>query len=108
LAGFKVLDDIFAAPFEGRGTPYGEGGLPYGVSNPVRRAEGGSVGAPVPIVAAGGEYAAHPAKVLALAQHLGGPEATLDDGHRILDQFVTQYRAKTIKTLKGLPGPRKD
>jgi hypothetical protein len=32
----------------------------------------------------------------------------MEDGHRMLDEFVKQYRQKTIKTLKALPGPKKD
>lgn len=56
---------------------------------------------PVEIVAAGGEYVISPA----VAMTLGGEKG---DGHAILDDFVTQYRAKTIKTLKTLPGPKKN
>jgi hypothetical protein len=33
---------------------------------------------------------------------------SLDDGHKILDEFVKQQRSKTVKTLKKLPGPKKD
>lgn len=32
---------------------------------------------------------------------------SLETGHKALDEFVKAYRAKTIKNLKGLPGPAK-
>ena len=56
----------------------------------------------VPIVAAGGEYVIPPEDVV----HIGGGD--LDHGHKILDAFVKKMRQKTIKTLQGLPGPKKD
>jgi hypothetical protein len=56
----------------------------------------------VPIVAAGGEYVVSPDEVT----HIGG--GSLDDGHKILDAFVKKMRKKTIRTLQGLPGPKKD
>jgi hypothetical protein len=55
---------------------------------------------PVPVVVAGGEFILTPAEV----ENIGG--GSMEDGHRILDEFVKMYRAKTIKTLKGLPGPK--
>ena len=64
-------------------------------------ARGGSTDA-VPIVAAGGEYVIPPEDVM----HLGNGD--LDHGHKILDAFVKKMREKTIKTLQGLPGPKKD
>lgn len=54
------------------------------------------------IVAAGGEYVISPASVM----QIGGGD--LEAGHRVLDDFVKQYRAKTIQTLKKLPGPKRD
>lgn len=59
-------------------------------------------GNPVPIVAAGGEYVIPPIAVL----HFGGGD--MDRGHKALDEWVKSERAKTIKTLKSLPGPKKD
>lgn len=100
LAGFKVAKSIFSAPFYGDGAPYQQSNqLPYGADEP-RKAAGGA--ATVPIVAAGGEYVVHPRDV----QWLG--KGSLDDGHKILDHFVKQFRAKTIKTLESLPGPKRD
>jgi len=93
VAGFKIAKDIFdQGPL-----PYGQSGLPYGVSTP-HRATGGAV----PIVAAGGEYVIPPDQVTRIGQ------GSLDDGHKILDNFVKKYRKKTIKTLSTLPGPAKD
>jgi len=102
MAGFKSARRIFG------GTPYGQKGGMYGQSSSgpygsdiQGRATGGEVNT-VPIVAAGGEYVIHPQDVL----HIGGGD--LDRGHRILDAFVKKMRAKTIKTLQKLPGPKKD
>jgi hypothetical protein len=120
MAGFKVAKDIFGQsfygekkagsgkPYGGSGSPYGGDGMPYGGGDdmpygvtPPHKAEGGQT-ATVPIVAAGGEFVIPPEDVV----HLGGGD--LDHGHQILDEFVKKYRAKTIKTLKALPGPKKD
>ena len=102
MAGYKVAKSIFTAPSYVGGTPYGESGLPYGVPNSVHKADGGSINKPTPLVAAGGEYVIHPRDVI---WHGRG---SLDDGHKILDEFVKQYRAKLVKTLKNLPGPKRD
>lgn len=118
-AGFKVAKSIFSSPFynapkAGAGAPYGQSGEPYGAEGdqpytddvlpydaPMPgKAAGGS--ATVPIVAAGGEYVIHPEDVVRLGKGL------LDDGHRILDEFVKRFRQKTIKTLENLPGPKTD
>jgi len=75
-----------------------KGGAPKG------KAEGGAAtaGEPVPIVAAGGEYVIHPDAII----NIGGGD--MDRGHRELDAFVKASRAKTVKTLQKLPGPKKD
>jgi hypothetical protein len=57
---------------------------------------------PVAIVAAGGEYVISPQDVTRIGR------GSMDDGHRVLDEFVKQMRAKTVATLKKLPGPKKD
>ena len=105
MAGFKVAKDIFSQSFygtpkAGAGMPYGGEGLPYGMTAP-HKAAGGGTGT-VPIVAAGGEYVIPPEDVVQIGN------GDLDYGHQILDEFVKRYRAKTIKTLKALPGPKKD
>jgi len=56
----------------------------------------------VPIDIAGGEYVFTPQAVYALGR------GDMDYGHDMLDGFVRQVRAKTIKTLKNLPGPKVD
>lgn len=101
-AGFKVAKSIFgsSAPYGMPGMPYGASGMPYGQPTP-HKAEGGEVSA-VPIIAAGGEYVIAPEDV----ERIG--EGSLDVGHQALDHFVKTMREKTIKTLKALPGPRKD
>ena len=98
VAGFKVAKSIFSSHFYGSGSPYGASGLPYGM--PAPKAAGGE--ATVPIVAAGGEYVISPHEVTAIGK------GNMDDGHKILDHFVTQYRSKLVKTLKALPGPKKN
>jgi hypothetical protein len=101
MAGFKHMKLMFG------GTPYGQGSQPYGGSaGPYgqalqTRAAGGQTEA-VPIVAAGGEYVLSPEQVVEIG------EGSLEDGHRALDEFVKRKRAETIKTLKHLPGPKKD
>lgn len=97
MAGFKVAQSIFSK------MPYGAPemkGMPYD-EPAVAKAGGGEVDT-VPIVAAGGEYVIPPEDVVEIGS------GDLDHGHRILDEFVKKYRAKTIKTLQNLPGPKKD
>lgn len=56
----------------------------------------------VPCVVAGGEYILTPQEVEAFG------DGDINKGHKVLDAFVKSQRAKTIKTLKKLPGPAKD
>lgn len=56
----------------------------------------------VPIVAAGGEYVIAPSVVA----RVGGGD--MEVGHANLDEFVKTMRANTVKTLKALPGPKRD
>lgn len=56
----------------------------------------------VPIDIAGGEYVFTPQAVMLFGH------GDLDYGHDVLDSFVKQVRAKTIKTLSKLPGPKVD
>ena len=101
MAGFKQMRRIFGGvPYTGGGEPYGgRTESPYNEPMP-GKAEGGS--ATVPIVAAGGEYVLSPDQVRTVG------EGDLDMGHKVLDEFVKRYRAETIKTLKKLPGPKRD
>lgn len=102
-AGFRVAKSVFSQPFYGDavpgGRPYRQGPEPYGQPEP--RAAGGRA-PPVPIVAAGGEFVIHPRDVMRLGR------GSLEDGHSTLDEFVKRMRAKTVRTLKNLPGPKKD
>ncbi len=101
IAGFKHMRRIFSGmPYGQRAGPYGQGAGPYG--EPLQRAHGGSTDHGVPIVAAGGEY------VLSPDQVRWAGDGDLDRGHRVLDEFVKRMRAKTVSTLKKLPGPRRD
>lgn len=70
-------------------------------NNILGKAAGGATEG-IPIVAAGGEYVIPPHDVLRIGN------GDLDNGHKILDSFVKKMRQKTIKTLQGLPGPKKD
>jgi hypothetical protein len=86
-AGFKAINRMFGTG--GGANKYASGGS----SNPHESVE---------IIAAGGEYVIDPDTV----SRVGGGD--MEAGHRELDKFVKAIRAKTIKTLKSLPGPKKD
>jgi hypothetical protein len=100
-AGFRILKRTFSgAPYGGHsGGPYGQGKGPYGMASG-GHAEGDDAG--VPIVAAGGEYVIPPHHV----RWVGGGD--LDVGHKVLDEFVKRVRSDLVKTLKKLPGPKKN
>jgi hypothetical protein len=84
MAGFRIMNDIT--------NQYG--------GHPAGYATGGYAGQLVPIVAAGGEYVISPEVVA----NMGNGD--MDVGHGELDLFVTKMRAKTVDTLKKLPGPK--
>lgn len=108
MAGFKVAKQIFDKPKYMSGLP----GIPSFMMNgigakslpemPKKKAGGGAVMEAVPVVLAGGEYVIHPQHV----ERIGSGD--MDKGHEILDAFVKGMRAKTVKTLQKLPGPKKD
>ena len=104
MAGFKHLRRAFGGnPYgKGKAGPYDQADSPY--NEPLPKAHGGATptGDVVPIVAAGGEYVITPEEV----RSLGEGDLTL--GHRVLDEFVKRMRAETVKTLKGLPPPKRD
>lgn len=108
MAGFRVANTIFTQAPEMQGQPglgiqsaEGMPGADAQLGLP-GKARGGASATPVPIVAAGGEFVISPEDVT----RLGGGD--MDHGHKILDSFVKKMRAKTVQTLKALPGPRKD
>jgi len=109
MAGFKVANTVFSRIPGMSGAP-GDQAIPAKGSMPGMdaqlgmpgKARGGSMEEAVPIVAAGGEYVISPEDVSRIG------EGDLDRGHQELDLFVKAMRAKTIKTLQKLPGPKKD
>lgn len=109
MAGFKVANTIFSRIPGMTGAP-GVQAIPNKEDAPgidaqlglKGKAKGGSIEEAVPIVAAGGEYVISPDDV----RRIG--EGDLDRGHQELDLFVKAMRAKAIKTLQKLPGPKKD
>jgi hypothetical protein len=115
VAGFKHMRRMFSgAVYSGQTAPYSQDNGPYntkpaqtpyngqgGPYNEPLKARGGSTSS-VPVVVAGGEYILSPEEVA----YAGGGD--MDAGHRVLDDFVKRYRAKTIKTLSNLPGPKRD
>jgi hypothetical protein len=105
LAGFEHIKRMFGGlPYHAQSaTPYASSVGPYGSDLP--KASGGyasATGAPVPCALAGGEYVLEPHEVA----YAG--EGDMEAGHRALDGFLKKHRALTIKTLKGLPGPKQD
>ena len=113
MAGFRVAKSIFQPIVKPssifKPIPY-MSGLPgassyLGLPGQSGKAAGGPIepsSPPVPIVAAGGEYVIHPEDVT----NIGGGD--IERGHRELDDFVKKMRAKTVKTLRNLPPPKKD
>lgn len=106
MAGFKVIKRVFGSakrefggtPYGGgSGGPYGGGDMPYGGGH----AAGGRTDH-VPVAVAGGEYCLAPHDVLFAGM------GDLAAGHKALDEWVLRNRAKHIKTLKNLPGPKRD
>ena len=96
MAGFAHAKRVFGGTPRGGGSqPYNHEGGPYGM------AAGGATDG-VPIVAAGGEYVVHPEAV----REIGGGD--IDLGHKVLDEFIKRQRAELVKTLKKLPGPKRD
>lgn len=71
----------------------------YGLDRP-HKADGGPTDA-VPIVAASGEAVIPPDAIV--AKH-----GSLDEGHAVLDALVKHVRARTIKHLKSIPGPKRN
>ena len=106
MAGFKVAKRMFegakrhfgGTPYAGDNGPYGQSGGPYGM------AEGGEAQGKegVPVQVAGGEHVLAPHEVAFAGM------GDMDMGHRALDEFVLRQRSKTVKTLRGLPGPKRD
>jgi hypothetical protein len=110
MAGGTILDKMFNRGPYGMNLPrsHGSSGMPRmgRLSSLVKvrksgYASGGDTGS-AKIIAAGGEYIIHPHMVA----QIGGGD--MDRGHKVLDAFVKHVREKHIKTLKNLPGPKKN
>lgn len=101
LAGANGLSKLFSMG------PYGTSAPKMNIKSakPIRQkfADGGDAegGAPVDIIAAGGEFVIDPDKVA----EIGGGDMT--KGHNLLDAMVSHIRRKTIKTLRKLPKPKR-
>lgn len=91
MAGYERLSQLFKMG------PHGAGIQP--MVKRARHATGGRVAQP--IAAAGGEFVVSPEAIIGY----GGGD--LDKGHEKLDRFVKQTRAKTIETLRKMPGPKR-
>lgn len=103
IAGFKHMRRMFGGtPYGGGSMPYGQSGGPYGEPLASGGAADSASDSGIPIVAAGGEYVLSPNQV----QWAGAGD--MDRGHSVLDEFVNRMRAKTIKTMTNLPGPKRD
>ena len=118
--GYVVPADIISAVGQGNSAagangfnkllgmgPYGTpGSKPPKSSSPKMKgfADGGDVEGEdtVPVIVAGGEFVIPAEKIV----EIGGGD--LDHGHAILDKMVLDIRKKNIKTLKNLPGPKKN
>lgn len=108
INGFKTIKKMFeilrrhygGLPYgAGKSGVYGQGSGPYGEE--LAHARGGEAKG-VDVVIAGGEHVLTPEEVM-----MAG-DGDMEAGHRVLDDFVKQFRGKTIKTLQKLPGPRRD
>jgi hypothetical protein len=113
LAGTKIVDQMFSSGPMGtkipsfRASPRFPAAPPHTyqteAQSPKTAAGGGRMNRrPVPIIAAGGEYVVHPD----IVERLGNGD--MDKGHQYLDNFVKYVRHETAKTLRNLPGPRRD
>lgn len=107
MAGAKVLDHL-----SGQASGGPSGGKAPDALNPVSLpggmtpfAKGGRAdqhGKLIPIIVAGGEYHVMPQSV----KNVWG-KGSMSGGHKVLDKFVKDRRARTIKEMSKLPGPKK-
>lgn len=91
LAGASALNKLFKMGPYGSSMPHIKSGARQHFSR------GGSAD----VIVAGGEYTVPPEKVA----EIGGGD--VERGHNVLDELVRHVRAKAVKTLKSLPGPKR-
>jgi hypothetical protein len=109
LAGARIFDRATSTAPYGTPLPRGSHGrgppAPPPIYNPHMDnqlyARGGEATGRTPIRVADGEFILSPDRVRAI----GGGD--LKKGHRILDRWVVQQRAKIVNKMKSLPGPVK-
>ncbi len=101
MAGGHILDGLFRTHLKGALRPHlGRLLTPHKGGLGDAMAKGGHV-EKVPVILAGGEYVV-PKEVIA---SIGNGD--VGKGHDILDKVVAYIRKHTIKTLSGLPSPKK-
>lgn len=105
-AGARVWDQMLhSMPYGIQGSQHQGGGrgIPHPTA-PTGQAKGGKVkpsGKAVPVLLSHGEIVVEPRDVMRVGK------GDLKRGHRVLDRFVVNERAKHIAKLKSLPGPVK-
>jgi hypothetical protein len=105
-AGMAVAHRMFGSgPL---GTPLPKMGRGMGLPKPPKPfasdrggARGDHIGAPTPVILAGGEYVVAPSRVAEIGH------GSLEDGHRVLDEMVKRVHKKHAKEIARLPPPAK-
>jgi hypothetical protein len=109
-AGMKILGNMgfgSGGPPTGMKMPRGPGAprppRPMGIPGDKGGARGdGQMGAPTPVVIAGGEFVSPPESIMHVLK-----TNDIKHAHSVLDSWVMKVRKDHIKTLKGLPPPAK-
>ncbi len=107
LAGAKVLEHLTSGGPSGGSAPAALNpvSVPGGMTPFAKGGAAKEHGNMIPIIVAGGEFHIMPQGVMNVAKKYGN--GTMKSGHQLLDAFVKHIRAKNIKELKALPGPKK-
>jgi hypothetical protein len=108
-SGMAIAHKMFGAgpfgsplPKMGRGMGLPRPPKPMGIPSDRGGARGhDGVGRPTPVVVAGGEYIIHPSKVAEIGH------GSLEQGHKVLDEFVKRIHKKHAKEIAKLPPPAK-
>lgn len=101
-AGAAIMDKMLHSMPYGIMAPgrAGQRALPHHMALAGGWKKGGAPQGKAKIIVAGGEYVVHPNDVAKIGK------GDMTKGHDILDTLVKNVRAKTIQTLKKLPGPK--